>query len=68
MRPSSKPGHIGGRDRREFRISYQVEYPAELVIEARRRRATEPSPASQAAPARKSYRIEEQLMDLEERF
>ena len=59
---------LAAKEQREFRISYQVEYPAELVIEARRRRATEPSPASEVAPARKSYRIEEQLMDLEERF
>ena len=59
---------LAAKEQREFRISYQVEYPAELVIEAQRRRAAQPSPAKGVSPARKSYRIEEQLMDLEEQF
>lgn len=54
------------KERREYRISYQIEYPAELVIEAKRRRAAEPSTG--ARPKRKAYRIDEQLMDLEAQF
>ncbi|MBK9036329.1 MAG: mucoidy inhibitor MuiA family protein [Myxococcales bacterium] len=48
-----KPG-----ERREFRIGYQVEYPAELVIETNRRRMLDPSSPSKS-------RIEDQIMELE---
>jgi uncharacterized protein (TIGR02231 family) len=57
-----KPG-----ERREFRIGYQVEYPAELMIETHRRRLEETELPSPAAPAKKS-RIEDQLLDLENEF
>ncbi len=53
-----KPG-----EKREFRIGYQVEYPAELVIETNRRRANEPAPAMPS-----KSRIEDQIMDLESNF
>ena len=53
------------REKREFRISYQVEYPPELVLETQRKRAGQPAP-SPAAPA--SYPIEDQIHDLEEKF
>lgn len=57
-----KPG-----EKREFRISYQVEYPAELVLETRRQRAAEPaSPA--ARPAKMRSKIEDQILDLEDAF
>ena len=61
-----KPG-----ERREFRIGYQVEYPAELVLETNRRRMMEkdertrsgaPAPAA-AAPAKTT--IEDQITDIE---
>lgn len=62
---------LAPRDKREFRISYQVEYPAELVLETHRKRM-EPAPSpdmpSPAAPAPASYRIEDQIRDLEENF
>ncbi len=60
------------KEKREFRIGYQVEYPAELIINTQRRRARgmpsydlddAPRPG---APAR--TRVEEQIMDLESLF
>lgn len=64
------------KEKREFRIGYQVEYPSNLILDARRRRSMEqamPSPSAAdpysaprpAAPA-KMYNMEDQLMDLEE--
>ncbi|MBL4684286.1 MAG: mucoidy inhibitor MuiA family protein [Nannocystaceae bacterium] len=56
---------LAPKERREFRVSYQVEYPALLVLEAKRRRDS--APASSSKPARrKSYRIDEQLLHLED--
>jgi uncharacterized protein (TIGR02231 family) len=58
------------KEKREFRISYRVEYPAELVIDARRRRSMQPAPPSPSpsapasAPGKRD--IQDQLMDLEE--
>ena len=54
-------------EKRQFRIGYQVEYPAELMIETHRRRLEEPPSPSPAAPAKKT-RIEDQLLDLEEQL
>jgi uncharacterized protein (TIGR02231 family) len=56
------------RERREFRISYQVEYPAELVIEARRRSREAYSPAAPAMRRPAKMRIEDDLSNLEQRF
>ena len=56
------------KEKREFRISYQVEYPAQLVLESRRRRMNQPRPDAASPATRQKYRIEEQLMDLEEQF
>lgn len=47
--------------RREFRISYEVEYPPSLILETRRRRADDPSPSRRDD-------IGEQLLDLEDSF
>lgn len=64
-----KPG-----EKRTFRIAYQVEYPAELVIQTKRRRMMEPEAAydeaspSPAAPARARSTVEDQLLDLENLF
>lgn len=49
---------------REFRISYRVEYPASLVLETQRKRQANPRNPARPAPRRK-YKIEEQLLDLE---
>jgi uncharacterized protein (TIGR02231 family) len=54
------------QEKREYRISYVVDYPSELVIEARRRRAAEPSASPRSPVKRKRYRIDEQLADLED--
>ncbi len=57
--------------KREFRIGYQVEYPAELVLETRRRRMQEASPANPSAapaPAPAKSKIEDQILDLETQF
>lgn len=57
-----KPG-----EKREYRIGYRVEYPAELVIETNRRqqqeKAMSPSPS---APSK--ARIEDQIKQLEDSF
>jgi uncharacterized protein (TIGR02231 family) len=61
------------KEKRQFRVAYQVEYPSELILETRRKHDMARSPASPASPmspsarpspARKSE-IGEQLMDLE---
>ncbi|HUT79212.1 MAG TPA: mucoidy inhibitor MuiA family protein [Polyangia bacterium] len=60
------------KEKREFRISYQVDYPSELILDARRRRSVQPgSPSpSPASPMNNrsggKYEIQDQLMDLEE--
>lgn len=57
---------LGPKERREFQVSYQVEYPAQLVLEAQRRREAESAAGSHPSPAnRKSHRIDEDLLDLE---
>ena len=77
--PSVKPDSRGllhweltlkPKESRTFRISYRVEYPSELVLETRRRRLREnASPASRSPmKRRRKYKIEEQLMDLEEQL
>jgi uncharacterized protein (TIGR02231 family) len=66
------------KEKRQFRLAYRVEYPAELVLETRRRRnrrsamerrRPSPSPSSPSRPPRpvrrKKYKIDEQLLDLE---
>jgi uncharacterized protein (TIGR02231 family) len=57
------------KEARQFRISYQVEYPRELVLDARRKRQAQPAlpnPSSPGPVNRKKYEIQDQLMDLEE--
>jgi uncharacterized protein (TIGR02231 family) len=57
---------LGPKERREFQVSYQVEYPAQLVLEAQRRREAESYGSSPASPSkRKAIQIDEQLLDLE---
>lgn len=52
-------------EKREFRIGYQVEYPAELVIETKRRQQQEKS-LSPSSPSKAG--IEDQIMNLENAF
>ena len=61
--------HLKAKEKRQFRIAYQVEYPAELIIETSRRRQMErAAPAAASPAAREDYGIEDQIMDLEEAF
>jgi uncharacterized protein (TIGR02231 family) len=53
------------KERRELQVSYQVEYPAQLVLEAQRRREAAPASSPAAPGKRKAYQIDEQLLDLE---
>ncbi len=60
------------RQKRQFRVAYQVEYPASLVLETRRQRRyrqmrerRRPAGARPAVKKRRKYKIGEQLMDLE---
>lgn len=63
-----KPG-----EEREFRVSYQIDYPPSLVLDVQRRRdqpasnAPSPSPSQSAAPS-KANRLEERILDLEQVF
>lgn len=59
---------LGPKERREFQVSYQVEYPAQLVLEAQRRRETEPAPSPASPAKRRAKQIDEQLLDLENAF
>ncbi len=60
---------LGPKESKTFRISYQVDYPSELVLQARRQREAERAASTGARqPTRKAYRIEEQLMDLEDQL
>jgi uncharacterized protein (TIGR02231 family) len=60
------------KEKRQFRISYQVEYPRELILDARRKRKARPAmpspsdPYASPAAAEKKYEMEDQLMDLEQ--
>lgn len=56
---------LGPKERREFQVSYQVEYPAQLVLEAQRRRESEPAPSPASPAKRRAKQIDEQLLDLE---
>lgn len=57
------------KETRTFRISYEIEYPSELVLEARRKRDMQRrTPANPMPSPSRSYQIEEQLMDLEDEF
>lgn len=53
------------KERREFQVSYQVEYPAQLVLDAQRRRESMPEPSPSAPAKRRAKKIDEELLDLE---
>jgi hypothetical protein len=56
------------REKRQFRISYQVEYPSELVLDARRRKKMRRRAPRRAAPGDAPQPIEDQIVDYEELF
>ncbi len=61
------------KEKRRLEIQYQIEYPPTLVVEMKRNRAAEPSPApahpGAAPPApRKSYDLKTDIEQLESRF
>lgn len=56
---------LAPKERRELVVSYEVEYPAQLVLDARQRRDAEPAASPAARPRRKALRIDEQLLELE---
>ncbi len=59
-----KPG-----EKRQFRISYRVEYPATLILETDRQRRKNRRPARPSSPVqRQKYDIQDQIMDLEDNF
>ena len=59
------------KEKRTFRIQYQIEYPPTLTLETRRQRMQPPAPAS-PAPGRHRKRgkrkLEDDIMDLEQFF
>jgi len=58
---------LAAREERQFRVSYQVEYPPSLVLDVKRKQAQEPASPSPAAPRRK-IDFEDRLIDLEAAF
>ncbi|MDI1435752.1 mucoidy inhibitor MuiA family protein [Polyangium sorediatum] len=58
---------LAPREEREFRVSYQVEYPPSLVFDVRRKQMQSPPSPSPAAPKRK-IDFEERLIDIEQQF
>jgi uncharacterized protein (TIGR02231 family) len=59
---------LGPKEKREFQVSYQVEYPAQLVLEAQRRRDAEPAPSPASPAKRRAKAIDDDLLDLESSF
>lgn len=61
--------HLSGMEKQQLRISYEVEYPAELVLETVRRRSmAEPMAPSPSPIDFDDVGIEDQIMSLEENF
>lgn len=59
---------LGPREERDFRVSYQVDYPPSLVLDVKRKQQLQkPSPAAPGA-ARRKIDFEERLIDLESAF
>lgn len=56
---------LAPKEQREFRVSYQVEYPPSLVIDVRRKQMRPPSP-SPAAPRKIDF--EDRLIEIEQSF
>jgi uncharacterized protein (TIGR02231 family) len=58
---------LAPREEREFRVSYQVEYPPSLVFDVRRKQMQMPhSPSPAAAPRKMDF--EERIIEIEKQF
>jgi uncharacterized protein (TIGR02231 family) len=73
---------LAPKESREFRVGYQVDYPPQLIIDARRRRAVQPAASApppakleaptvspydfEDAPVKGDYDVEQQLMQIED--
>lgn len=73
--PSEKPDGKGivrwtvalaAREEREFRVSYQVDYPPSLVLDVKRKQMQRRASPSPAAPSKMDF--EERLIQIEEQF
>lgn len=58
---------LAAREEREFRVSYQVDYPPSLVFDVKRKQMQEPASPARAAPKRK-LDFEERLIEMESQF
>ncbi len=76
VKPDSKgilywPLTLKPKEKRQFKIRYQLEYPPTLILETRRNRMRRPRPASpyRGRPARrKNYNLKDDIFDLEQNF
>ncbi|MBI5532951.1 MAG: mucoidy inhibitor MuiA family protein [Deltaproteobacteria bacterium] len=86
INPDAKPDSKGilhwpltlqPKEKRKFEIQYQIEYPPTLVVEMRRNKAAEPSPAATTrhgaspaspAPPAKAYDLKRDIEQLENAF
>ncbi|MDC0667952.1 mucoidy inhibitor MuiA family protein [Nannocystis radixulma] len=61
---------LAAREERQFRVSYQVDYPPSLVLDVKRKQAQEPASPSPASPspAKRKIDFEDRLVDLEAAF
>ncbi|MCY1061542.1 mucoidy inhibitor MuiA family protein [Nannocystis sp. SCPEA4] len=61
---------LAAREERQFRVSYQVDYPPSLVLDVKRKQAQEPASPSPASPspAKRKMDFEDRLVDLEAAF
>lgn len=57
---------LAAREERQFRVSYQVDYPPSLVLDVKRKQMQEPESPSPAA--RRKIDFEDRLVDLESAF
>lgn len=62
---------LAAREERDFRVSYQVDYPPSLVLDVRRKqmqRSAAPSPASPSPAPPRKMDFEERLIQIESQF
>jgi uncharacterized protein (TIGR02231 family) len=59
---------LAAREEREFRVSYQVDYPPSLMFDVRRKKMEAPASPSPAAAPRRKIDFEERIIDLENQF